>query len=59
MPFGWALRLAGKSGPDGRTLLALTLFVLLHGAAYRVLLPLALRLLEQRRELVLRAVTRE
>ena len=59
MPFGWALRLVGRSGPDERVLLALALFVLLHGAAYRVLLPLALRLLEQRRELVLRAVTRE
>ena len=58
-PFAWALRFAGGSGPDWRTLAMLALCAAVNGLLYRALLPLALRLLDQRRELVLRAVTRE
>lgn len=59
MPFGWALKLAGSEGPTLSTLGFIGMFAVLHFAGYRAVLPLALRLLEQRRELVLRAVTRE
>ncbi|MDY7231807.1 hypothetical protein [Hyalangium rubrum] len=59
MPFGWALRLAGKSGPTLQTVAMIALFAGLYAVLYRAVLPLALRLLEQRREIVLRAVTRE
>jgi ABC-2 type transport system permease protein len=58
-PFAWALRLASGSGPDWRTLAMIALCAAVNGLLYRALLPLALRLLDQRRELVLRAVTRE
>jgi ABC-2 type transport system permease protein len=58
-PFVWALRFAGMDGPDGRTLGVITLCAAVNAVLYRALLPLALRLLDQRRELVLRAVTRE
>jgi ABC-2 type transport system permease protein len=58
-PFVWALRSAGTDGPQGQTLALLALCAALNGALYRALLPLGLRLLEQRKEVVLRAVTRE
>ncbi|QSQ19847.1 hypothetical protein JY651_31775 [Pyxidicoccus parkwayensis] len=59
MPFGWALRFAGKDGPTWQTAAMVALCAGLNVALYRGVLPLALRLLEQRRELVLQAVTRE
>jgi ABC-2 type transport system permease protein len=58
-PFGLALKLQGKDGP------ALSSLGLILGAAainwvlYRALLPVAVRLLEQRREVILRSVTRD
>jgi ABC-2 type transport system permease protein len=58
-PFVWALRFAGKSGPSGQTLAMIALCAAFNVILYRSLLPLALRLLGQRREIVLRAVTRE
>ncbi|OJH37593.1 hypothetical protein [Cystobacter ferrugineus] len=58
-PFVWALRSAGTNGPEGRTLALLALCAALNAALYLALLPLGLRLLEQRKEVVLRAVTRE
>lgn len=58
-PFAWALRFAGTSGPGWQTLAMITLCAVVNAVMYRALLPLALRLLDQRRELVLRAVTRE
>lgn len=59
MPFGWALRLAGKDGPTWQTAAMIALCAVLNGVLYRAVLPLALRVLEQRRERVLHAVTRE
>ncbi len=59
MPFVWALRLGGKSAPGWQAPALIALCAVLSAVLYRGLLPLALRLLEQRRELVLRAVTRE
>ncbi len=59
MPFGWALKLAGPEGPTLRTVGLMGMFAVLNFVMYRAVLPLALRLLEQRREIVLRAVTRE
>ena len=59
MPFGWALRLAGVEGPTPQTVGMIALCAALYALHYRAVLPLALRLLEQRRELILRAVTRE
>jgi ABC-2 type transport system permease protein len=59
MPFGWAMRLAGKEGPTLQTVAMIALCAGMYGLLYRAALPLALRLLDQRRELVLRAVTRE
>ncbi|XXF79414.1 hypothetical protein P2318_06590 [Myxococcaceae bacterium GXIMD 01537] len=59
MPFGWTLRLVGNDGPTLSTVGLLAVFAALNLAVYRAVLPLALRLLEQRREIVLRAVTRE
>jgi ABC-2 type transport system permease protein len=58
-PFGWALQLQGKEGASGATLALLVLSAALGWVAYRALLPSALRLLVARRELVLRAVTRD
>ncbi|WNG50032.1 hypothetical protein F0U60_42355 [Archangium minus] len=58
-PFVWALRFAGTSGPSWQTLAIIALCAAVNAVMYRALLPLALRLLDQRRELVLRAVTRE
>jgi ABC-2 type transport system permease protein len=59
MPFGWALRMAGKPGPTIQTVAMIALCAALYAVLYRMLLPMALRLLDQRREIVLRAVTRE
>jgi ABC-2 type transport system permease protein len=59
MPFGWALRLAGKEGPTFQTVAMIALCAGMYAVLYRAVLPLAMRLLEQRREIVLRAVTRE
>ncbi|NOK01183.1 MULTISPECIES: hypothetical protein [Myxococcus] len=59
MPFGWALKLAGKEGPTWHTAAMILLAAALNVALYRGVLPLALRLLERRREVVLQAVTRE
>jgi ABC-2 type transport system permease protein len=59
MPFGWALRLAGREGPGWQTAAMVVLCAGLNVALYRAVLPLALRLLEVRREVVLHAVTRE
>ncbi|SEU14250.1 hypothetical protein [Stigmatella erecta] len=59
MPFGWAMKLAGKSGPTLQTVAMIALSAGLYAVLYRLALPLALRQLEQRRELILRAVTRE
>jgi len=58
-PFAMALRHAGTAGPDGRTLLEQGAAVVVAWLVYRLTLPLAVKLLERRRELVLRAVTRE
>lgn len=58
-PFVWALRFAGKSGPTGQTLAMIALCATVNVVLYRALLPLALRLLDYRKEIVLRAVTRE
>jgi ABC-2 type transport system permease protein len=59
MPFGWALKLAGKTGPTGQTAMMIALCAALYAVLYRLVLPLALHLLDQRREIILRAVTRE
>jgi ABC-2 type transport system permease protein len=59
MPFGQALRMAGRPGPTFQTAAMIALCAALYALLYRMLLPLSLRLLEQRREIVLRAVTRE
>ncbi|MCE9669437.1 hypothetical protein LY474_16625 [Myxococcus stipitatus] len=59
MPFGWALRLAGKDGPTWTTVTLVTASAALNLLLYRLVLPLALRVLERRKEVVLRAVTRE
>jgi ABC-2 type transport system permease protein len=59
MPFGWALRLAGKDGPTIQTVAMIALCAGMYAVLYRAVLPLAMRLLDQRREIVLRAVTRE
>ncbi len=58
-PFAWGLRAVGTTGPTVMTLLTLALATLAAWGLYAVTLPLALRLLGQRRELILRAVTRE
>ena len=56
-PWGWALKLRMDDGPDGTTVLLMALWAALAWMLYRAFLPLGLRLLLQRRELVLRAVT--
>ncbi len=58
-PFTAALRLNGEAGPDVRSVLLLAGAAVLAALAYRALLPLSLRLLDARRELILRAVTRD
>ena len=58
-PFAWALGLAGRQGPTLQTLALLVGCAGVNLALYRALLPVSLALLEQRKERVLRAVTRE
>lgn len=58
-PFALALRLVGREGPERQTAALISGCAVLAWALYAASLPLALRLLEQRRELILRAVTRE
>jgi ABC-2 type transport system permease protein len=58
-PFSWALRLRIEDGPDLSTLLMLLLSAAGTWMLYRLTLPYAIALLQQRREVVLRAVTRE
>lgn len=59
MPFGWALKLAGKDGPTWQSAVMIALCAGLNLVIYRGSLPLALRLLDRRREAILQAVTRE
>ncbi|WP_338869826.1 hypothetical protein [Myxococcus stipitatus] len=59
MPFGWALRFAGQDGPSWGSAALIALCAGLYLVLYRLTLPLALRLLERRREVILQAVTRE
>ena len=58
-PYGFLLRAAGKNGPTPLTLLGLTVSAVAAWALWRATLPLAIRLLGERRENVLRAVTRD
>ncbi|MBX5483381.1 MAG: hypothetical protein IRZ16_16290 [Myxococcaceae bacterium] len=58
-PFVTALRLSGHAAPGVAQLLIILGGAVLGWTAYRALLPLSLALLERRRELVLRAVTRD
>jgi len=58
-PFATAMKLVGKQGPNVMTALLIVCCAVLAWAVYRLTLPLVLRLLEQRREIILRAVTRE
>lgn len=58
-PFSWALRLRVRDGVDLSTVALLAVSAVGMWMVYRLSLPLAMRLLVQRRELVLRAVTRE
>ena len=58
-PFATAMKLVGKQGPNVMTALLIVFSAVLAWALYWLTLPLVLRWLEQRRELILRAVTRE
>ncbi len=58
-PWGWALKLRLDAPPDLSTLALMALWAALAWMLYRGVLPLALRLLVERREIVLRAVTRD
>lgn len=58
-PLAWVLRRAGSEGPTLGSLAQMAVAVALAWGLYALTLPLALRTLEVRRELVLRAVTRE
>jgi ABC-2 type transport system permease protein len=58
LPFTLALRAAGKDGVTWESFLFIALSAALFWFGYRALLPVALRLLDERRELVLRAVAR-
>jgi ABC-2 type transport system permease protein len=58
-PFATAMKLVGKQGPNVMTALLIVFSAVLAWAIYWLTLPLVLRWLEQRRELILRAVTRE
>ena len=53
------LRLAGKEPPSLEFVVLLAVSLVLAGAVYAVTLPVAMRLLTERRERILRAVTRE
>jgi ABC-2 type transport system permease protein len=58
-PFAWALRQCGKAGPTLQTLLFVLGAALVAWGVYALSLPPAMRRLVERRELILRAVTRE
>lgn len=58
-PYGVLLRAAGKGGPTVWTLLGLLAAAAGAWLLWRLTLPLSIRLLVQRREIVLRAVTRD
>lgn len=58
-PFALAMRLTGGRGPSWFTLALIMLAAVLSWSLYAVTLPFAMRLLDRRREFVLRAVTRE
>jgi len=58
-PWAWALRFRGGEGPGAETALMLLLSAALGWLVYRGSLPLVERLLTQRRERVLHAVTRD
>lgn len=58
-PFVSALKACGTEGPHAGTLMRILIAAAIGWAVYLALLPLAMRLLEQRREIVLRAVTRD
>lgn len=58
-PMAWALRERGKAGPTLESLLVVVGTAIAAWLLYRLTLPWALKLLVQRREIVLRAVTRE
>ncbi len=58
-PWGWFLKMRVDEGPDGITVGMMALWAALTWMLYRAFLPRALRLLVQRREIVLRAVTRD
>jgi ABC-2 type transport system permease protein len=58
-PFGFLLRAQGKAGPTLTTLLLLATCAVIAWALWYAMLPFAIRLLKQRREFVLRAVTRD
>lgn len=58
-PFGWALARCGKEAPSRETLGLLLVTAVIAWSAYAASLPMARKLLERRREAILRAVTRE
>lgn len=58
-PWAWALRFALDEGASWSTVGVLSLVTAMNWLIYRGFLPLAMRLLVQRREIVMRAVTRE
>jgi ABC-2 type transport system permease protein len=58
-PFAMAMRLVGTHGPTWATAGLISVAAGLSWAVYRATLPVVLRLLEVRKEVVLRAVTRE
>ncbi len=58
-PFAFSLRQVGRHGPEGLTLLTVLGSAAVAWALYALTLPRWVKVLERRRELVLRAVTRE
>jgi ABC-2 type transport system permease protein len=58
-PFAWGLRLVGNEGPSLGTLWAQVFATAISWSLYALTLPVALRVLTERREFILRAVTRE
>jgi ABC-2 type transport system permease protein len=59
LPSSAAVRLNGRGAPDATSLALLLCSAALAFALYHLVLPLSLRLLQARREAVLRAVTRD
>ncbi len=58
-PFALAMKAVGNGGPTLKTLWALSLAAAAAALVYRLTLPQVMGLLQQRREFILRAVTRE